>query len=280
VSARGAISGATKLYGVAGDPVEHSLSPALHGAAFAALGIDAVSVGLRADADGARSLVDALRHLGVRGVSVTMPLKGLVASHCDEVSDTVARIGSANCLLRLRDGRVRAESTDGAGLVAAIACVAGVDVTGQRCAVLGAGGAARAAIDALAGAGAVDIVVVARRHEAAEEAARVAPVARAGSPLDAAEATVIVQATPVGMLGAPAERDRELLDAAALGAGQVAVELVYHPRVTPWLTRAASAGAAPVEGIEVLIHQAAHALELWLDAEVPLAALHEAVGAP
>jgi shikimate dehydrogenase len=275
-----AVSGATAVYGVAGNPVAHSLTPALQAAAFAALGVDAVSVALRADAESAATVVDAVRRLGVRGLSVTMPLKGAVVAHCEEHSEVVARLGAANCLTPTSRGTVRADSTDGDGLLAAISCAGLGAVDGARCIVLGAGGAARAAIDGLARAGASDVAVLARRPDEAMRAAQLTPVARPGSTADAASATIIVQTTPIGMLDTAAVAAEPLLDADALGAGQVAVDLVYHPRVTPWLARAAARGATTVEGVEVLVHQAAVALAQWLDAEVPLAALHAAVAAP
>ena len=278
------VSGATAIYAVAGNPIAHSLTPALHAAAFGALGLDAVCVGLRADATAADVVVDAVRRLGIRGVSVTMPLKDAVVAHCEERSDVVERLGASNCLTATVRGTVRADSTDGDGLLAAIACARGGPLEGSlsaaRCVVLGAGGAARAAIDALARAGARDVAVVARQHDAAERAASVADSARPGTPADAKDADVVVQATPVGMLGTDAAGAPPLVDGDWLGAGQLAVELVYHPRVTPWLARAAARGATPVEGVEVLIHQAAVALNHWLETEIPIEPLHLAVLAP
>jgi shikimate dehydrogenase len=278
--ARPATSGATALFGVVGDPVAHSLTPALHAAAFDEVGVDAVSVALRAGVDAAALVVDAVRRLGIRGLSVTMPLKDAVVAHCEERSDVVDRLGAANCLTATDDGRVRADSTDGDGLLAAIACVRTAPLRAPRCVVLGAGGAARAAIEALARAGATDVAVVARRHDAAVRAAAVASVARAGTAADVAAADVVVQATPVGMRDTPSVDAAPLVDGATLGAGQVAVDLVYHPRVTPWLARAAAHGATTVEGGEVLVHQAALALARWLGAEVPLDALHGVLAVP
>jgi shikimate dehydrogenase len=273
-----AVTGATAVFGVAGNPVAHSLTPALHAAAFEALGVDAVSVALRADARDAATVVDVVRRLGIRGLSVTMPLKDAVVAHCEERDGVVERLGAANCLTVTATGTVRADSTDGDGLLGAIDCAGEGTLVGARCVVLGAGGAARAAIDALARAGAADVAVVARRHDAATRAASIASVARVGEPADAASAGIIVQATPVGMLDAEAADAHALVDPSTLGAGQVAVDLVYHPRVTPWLARAAARGATTVEGVEVLVHQAAVALSRWLEAEVPLDALHRAVG--
>jgi shikimate dehydrogenase len=270
-------SGATSIFGVAGDPIAQSLSPALHNAAFRALGVDAVSVAFRADRGAASVVVDAVRRIGVHGLSITMPLKAEVVGHCDERSETVQRLSAANCLVRTARGAVRAESTDGAGLIDALRCVAAIEVRGLTCAVLGAGGAARAVIDALAVAGAANVIVVARRPEAAVSAAAISAAGRPGTAHDAREAAVVVQATPVGMAGTAAEPGDALLDGSDLGAGQVAVDLVYHPRVTPWLARAASAGAVPVSGTEVLVHQAAGALGLWLGLPAPLAAMHAEV---
>jgi shikimate dehydrogenase len=272
----GPVTGATAVYGVVGDPIAHSLTPALHAAAFGALGIDAVSVALRAGADAAPAVVDAVRRLGVRGLSVTMPLKDAVVAHCEERSDVVARLGAANCLTACGGDRVRADSTDGDGLLAAITCAGGGPP--RRGVVLGSGGAARAAIEAL-GRVADDVAVVARDPDAAARAASVSAVARRGNHDDVDDADVVVQATPVGMAGTAAAGADPLVDGARLGAGQLAVELVYHPRVTPWLTRATSAGATPVPGVEVLVHQAAVALTRWLGQEPPLDALHAAVRA-
>jgi shikimate dehydrogenase len=273
------VSGATAVYGVAGDPVAHSLTPALHAAAFDALGVDAVSVAFRADVDAASAVVDLVRRLGVHGLSVTMPLKEAVVAHCDERSDVVARLGAANCLSPLGGGRVRADSTDGDGLLAAIACAGGSRAI-ERAVVLGAGGAARAAAEALARAGATDVAVVARRADAAARATSVGATVRVGRPEDAGTADVVVQATPVGMRDTPTVDATPLLDPSTLRAGQVAVDLVYHPRVTPWLEGAAAAGAATVEGVEVLVHQAALALGRWLGAEVRVGPLHAAAGRP
>jgi shikimate dehydrogenase len=279
VSAR-AITGATAVYGVVGDPIAHSLSPALHAAAFDALGVDAVSVALRAGADAAMLAVGSVRELGILGLSVTMPLKAPIVEHCDERSPVVERLGACNCLVRTGRGDVRAESTDGAGLLDAIRCVSGRGVDGARCVVVGAGGAARAAIDALANAGAREVLVVARRPEAVASACSLATVAAPGTTSSGADADLVVNATPIGMLDTDTEHVDPLVDGATLGAGQLAVDLVYHPRVTRWLERAASAGATTVPGVEVLVHQAAGALHLWLGTDVPVDPLHAVAGRP
>ena len=272
-------TGTTALYGLVGDPVAHSLSPALHHAAFVTLGVDAVSVALRVRESGAPLVASAVRDLGVAGLSVTMPLKAAVLGYCDEATDVARRLGATNCIWST-DAGVRADSTDGEGLLRAIVCATGRSPDGLTCAVLGAGGAARAAIDALSGAGAAAVLVVARRGGSAEQAAAEIPRARAATLSEARDAQIIVQATPVGMDDTQSATAPALLDAAELSRGQVAVDLVYHPRVTRWLAGATAAGATPVQGVEVLVHQARGALERWLRCEVPLDPLHHAAGLP
>jgi shikimate dehydrogenase len=273
-------TGTTRVFGVVGDPVIHSMSPALHNAAFRSLGVDAVSIALRARELDAAVVVDAVRRLGIAGLSVTMPLKAAVVEHCDERTALVELLGAANCLVRTADGAVRAESTDGQGLLDAIACAAHRDVRGLRCAVIGAGGAASAAVVALASAGAAEVVVIARRPDRAGLVASLVDAGRVGSPSDVSELDIVVQATPAGMLGTSEAQAVPLVDPTSLRAGQVAVDLVYHPRVTPWLARAASSGASAVGGVEVLVHQAAGALAIWLGVPAPLEALHAAATAP
>jgi shikimate dehydrogenase len=148
----------------------------------------------------------------------------------------------------------------------------------MRCLVVGAGGAARAVIRALGDAGAAEIVVAARRPEAAAEAVRLAPgVARAGSTDEADAADLVVNATPVGM-GDVVELEPSLpVEAGRLGTGQVVVDLVYHPLVTPLVAAARQQGAVAVNGIGMLLHQAAIAFRLWTGETAPLEAMSAAV---
>ncbi len=155
------LSAATSVVGVIGDPVAHSLSPRLHNAAFEELGMDWVSVGFRVPAGRAADALAGARAMGIRGLSVTMPHKEAVASLVDRRSAVVERLDAVNCVIFGEDGTV-GDNTDGAGLVAALRHVAGFDPEGRRCLVVGAGGAARAAVAALADAGAAEVVVVNR----------------------------------------------------------------------------------------------------------------------
>jgi len=259
-----------------GDPIRHSLSPVLHNSAFAALGLDWVSVAFPVPAGAAGQALGALGPLGIAGLSVTMPHKAAVAELVDERTPIAQRLGAVNCVT-VTDGRLIGSNTDGVGFIDSLRRGAEFDPAGARCVVVGAGGAARAVVCALAEAGAAAVAVVARRTEAAAAAAALAGERGAvGSLDDAADADLVVDATPVGMVGGSGP----LVPAEVLRPGQVVVDLVYEPAETEWMRAAAARGAVVVGGLGMLVHQAAAALRLWTGVEPPLEAMwHAAVAA-
>lgn len=260
-----------------GWPVAHSLSPAIHRAAFEAAGIDGRSVAMPVLPGALRQAVESLAALGACGVSVTMPHKQAVASLATSVDPLVARLGAANCLT-FTGGEVRATSTDGRGLLDALVDAADFSPAGTRCVVLGAGGAAVAIAVALADAGA-SVEVVARRPDAAAAVVAVAGGrSTVASHASVAVADLIVNATPVGMAGTDVADDLPILDPSAIHAGQVVLDTVYHPRRTPLLELASANGATAVSGLGMLVHQARHQLEGWLRQPVDPAVLWRAVG--
>lgn len=256
-------------------PARHSLSPALHNAAFAALGIDAAYLAFEVRP---RRLAEALAGaaaLGAMGLSVTMPHKEAAAAWAARRSERVRRLGSANTL-SFSGGEAVAESTDGAGFLASLA-EAGVFLQGARLVVIGAGGAAKAVALAAAEAGASDVAVVARRPEAASKVAElVGPPARAGSLGDVGRCDVVVNATPLGMAGGAGE-GRSPLPGGLLSSRQVVVDLVYHPARTPLLLQAAEAGAVGIGGEGMLLHQAAEQVRIWTGQEPPLEVMRNAL---
>jgi shikimate dehydrogenase len=272
-------SAATTVVGVIGDPVAHSLSPRLHNAAFAALGIDWVSVGFPVADGSAPEALAGARALGIRGLSVTMPHKTAVAGLVDRLTPLAERLGAVNCV-SVEDGELVGGSTDGPGLVSALRRADGFDPAGARCLVVGAGGAGRAVVAALADAGAAEVVVVNRTAARGEAAAALAgPVGRYGGPADAAAADLVVNATPAGMGGSgDGEGGGWALDPSGLVGGQLVVDLVYHPAVTPWLEAAARQGARVHNGLGMLVHQAALQLEWWTGLEAPVGVLWRSVG--
>ena len=276
-TARLELAAASRVVGGMGHPVAHSLSPRLHNAAFAQLGLDWVSVGFAVAPGRAAAALAGARALGIAGLSVTMPHKEDVAASVDSCTPAASRLGAVNCVID-RDGWWLGDNTDGAGLLAALDRSDGFDPGGARCLVVGAGGAARAVVAALGDAGAAEVVVVNRTAVRAEGAAVLAgPVGRVGDVGDAPGCDLVVNATPAGMgdvTGAPVAWP---VDPSLLGPGQLVVDLVYHPPVTPWLAAAADRGARTANGLGMLVHQAALQIERWTGAEAPVEAMWAAV---
>jgi shikimate dehydrogenase len=271
------IGAATRLAAVIGDPVRHSLSPTIHNAGFRAVDLDWCYLAFEVPAGGGAAAIEAMRALGIDGLSVTMPQKAEVAAAVDRLSPAAEALGAVNTVVRQGSVLV-GENTDGDGFVNALRVDEGVDVAGRRCLVVGAGGAARAVVRALAEAGAREVVVAARRPEAATQAVRLAPsVGRVGTTDEADGMDLVVNATPVGM-GEVVDLEPSLpVDPARLGAGQVVADLIYHPLVTPLVAAARERGAVAVNGIGMLLHQAAIAFRLWTGEDAPLEAMSAAV---
>lgn len=290
------VSAGTTVVGVIGNPVAHSLSPALHNAAFAGLGLDWVSVGFPVAGGSVDAALAGARALGIRGLSVTMPHKAAVAASVDRRTPIADRLGAVNCVTN-RDGVLVGDNTDGPGFVAALRHGVGFDPAGARCLVVGAGGAARAVVAGLADAGASEIVVVNRSHVRALAAAAIAgSVGRAGDAEDARGCDLVVNATPLGMaavdgarVGTARQGEEHAgpvtvggsptwpVDPAHLRPGHVVVDLVYHPAVTPWLAAARSEGATVMNGLGMLVHQAVLQLQTWTGLEPPIDVMWHAV---
>lgn len=232
------------LYVLIGDPVAHSRSPAIHARAFALLGLDAVYAPCRVtDVPGA---IRALRALGVAGANVTIPHKQAVLAGLDRLDESARRIGAVSCIVN-RDGVLHGHNTDREGILRALGDFSG------RAVVLGAGGSARAAVDALR----PQVTVVNRTRARAEELAREMGV-EAGGAEALARADVVVNCTTVGMTG-----DEMPVDPASLRG--VVIDLAYSPRGETALIRAArKKGLRAIDGIEVLVQQAIASLEIWL----------------
>ena len=253
------ITATTRVAGAIGFPLRHSLSPALHNAAFAAAGVDWVYAAFEVPPGAAADAVRGMRALGLAGLSVTMPHKEAIIDSLDELEPAAAALRSVNTVVVLPDGRLRGCTTDGDGFVASIR-EAGADPAGRRVAVLGAGGAGRAVVEALRRAGAAEVLVVNRSDDRAEVAAALAGgrgrVARA---TDVPDCDIVVNATSVGM------GTSELpLDVTLLHDRHVVVDLVYQPLETSLLAHARANGARVVDGLGMLVHQAALAQALWL----------------
>lgn len=256
------ITGNTRVAAVIGSPVRHSLSPVIHNAAFAAAGLDWVFLAFEVVPGAASAALAGMRALGIAGLAVTMPHKDDVAAAVDVLDPAAAALRTANTVVLLPDGRLAGHSTDGAGFVASLRD-AGVDPVGLDVAVLGAGGAARSVIDALARCGVRQIAVVNRSADRAEVAAALAgDRGRVGTSADLAAADLIVNATSIGM-GSNGGSGDAPCDLRLLQPRHIVADLVYHPLETPLLAAARAVGARAIDGLGMLVHQAALQQELW-----------------
>jgi len=264
------ISGTTKLAGVIGKPLAHTLSPAMHNAVYGALRLDWVYVPFEvADEIGLRRFVAAVRSLPFVGFNVTMPYKQAVIELVDEVAKAAHMAGAVNAV-HCVDGRLVGYNTDGRGLMEALETEASFVPAGRDVVLLGAGGAAAAALVSLILGKPSSITLVNRNVERAEELMeRMTPYLGAVRvdvrPLSTAEESVreadlVINATPVGM-GAD---DPSPVPIAWLGPGQVVFDMVYGRAVPTALVSGARAqGAVALDGLGMLVGQGAIAVDIW-----------------
>jgi shikimate dehydrogenase len=280
------IGGATTLTGLIGWPVAHSVSPAMHNAAFAHLGLDwrYVPLPVEPTTHAVGEAVRGLRALGFRGANVTVPHKQAVIPFLDRLGPAAAAIGAVNTITVEHDGTLTGDNTDAPGFVADLRAH-GVKPEGLRVLVLGAGGSARAVVYGLAEAGAAQITVLNRTPErAADLAAALQPAFPAcalgsGSrPGDLArcapKAQLIVNCTSLGML--PVIDASPWEEEVPLAPDQVVYDLVYNPPHTRFMAQATVAGARAVGGLGMLIWQGALAFERWTGLHAPLDAMRAA----
>jgi 3-dehydroquinate dehydratase/shikimate dehydrogenase len=258
----------TRVYGILGADVLRSLSPAIHNRAFVERGMDAVYVPLQAESfDAFRR---ALPALGLSGFSVTRPWKQDVLRCLASVEPEAARAGSVNTVV-VRDGALAGSSTDGDGVLVPLR--RRTDLAGHDVAIVGAGGAARAAAFALERAGA-HVTVLARRPEQAAEVASATGCAHA--PLERLASLrydVLVNATPLGSGACPGQCP---VAPEALRGSAVVFDMVYEPRETPLLAAARARGCRVIDGLEMLLAQAAGQFEAWTGVPAPERAMREA----
>lgn len=247
---------------VIGWPISQSLSPVIHNAAFRHHGDNWSYVAYPVEPGDASSAIAAMRSGGLQGLNVTMPHKDAVADLVDELDKSAESIHAVNTVVRTSDGRLRGYSTDGEGLLRAIRINANWDPAGKKICVLGAGGAARSAVDAFSRAGVASIFVVNRTAEKAVQAIGDSNEAVVGSQSNIHECDIVFNATSVGM-----GTDESLVSAELLHEGQLVIDAVYHPLETRLLRDAKSRGATVLDGLWMLIHQACVAQVLWLGRE-------------
>ncbi len=259
------ITGATVVAGVAGHPVRHSLSPLIHNAWLEAAGVDGVYVPFGLPMDGFERFVAGARGGTVRGINVTVPFKEVALTLADRASDRAKAAAAANILVFEPDGSVSADNSDGVGLISAFAEQApGLDLAAGPVAILGAGGAARGAAAALLAAGAPEVRIINRTLAKAQAMASAFGRRATAHPLAEAAAAFAGVAAVVNATSAELSEQAVLdvpLEATPVSA--VVMDMVYRPLVTPFLTHARRIGRPTVDGLAMLIGQAAPAFEAF-----------------
>jgi shikimate dehydrogenase len=271
------ITGKTTLCGLIGDNVIHSLSPAMHNAAFAALDLDYTYLAFRVDSRNIDLALAGLKVLGARGLNVTVPHKTTVLPFLDSMSPEAQKIGAVNTIVN-EAGKLTGHNTDITGFYLSLEA-AGIDPQGKKVVVLGTGGAARAAAYCLASMGARLTIIT--RQGSLEKGKYLARTIGGGT--SAGEITglkeslngaaLLVNATSAGMY----PRSEETLVPAGLLKPELTVfEVVYAPRETRLLRDAKNAGCAVIEGLEMLVYQGAASFELWTGKKAPLDIMRQA----
>ena len=250
-----------RIFGVLGDPVDHSLSPAMQNAAFVATQLPHLYLRFRVPARALRGALGEARQLAMGGLNLTLPLKEAVLPLLDALTPEAERIGAVNTVVFAEGGkRLHGDNTDGRGFLAALRGRA--TIRGTHAVLIGAGGSARA-------------------ERLAEHLTRLGPTPITLAPLEALaqgrtleRASLVVNTTPLGLLGAPLRLRAEASPRACLF-----VDLVYAAEPTPFLARAARAGRSTLDGTSLLLQQGALAFELWTRRRAPRAAMARALRA-
>jgi len=271
------ISGKTKVCAVIGDPVEHSLSPCFQNAAFQHLGLDFVYVAFTVRAEDLRNAIAGVRSLGLYGLNVTMPHKINIINYLDELDENAEKIGSVNTVLN-QDGRLIGYTTDGVGALNALK-YNGINPSGKKIVILGAGGASRSVSFALINE-AKELVILNRTVKRAEKLVsnlqnfvRERTKIRSGGlteenlKKELSDAHILINATPVGM---SLMEDKMPLDERYLHPNLVVFDLVYNPIETKLLKKARAIGAKTLNGLNMLIHQGAASFEIWTGIKAPI----------
>ncbi len=275
------ISGKTRVCAIIGDPVEHSLSPAMQNAAFKKMKLNLVYMAFTVTRSELKEAIQSARILGFRGLNVTMPHKNAVMKYLDEIDPMAKSIGAVNTILN-HGGKLVGFNTDGVGAVRALK-ENGVSLERKKMILLGAGGAAKA-IAFQAAQEVKKLVILNRTFEKAEELAE-ALQKKVGEKVEGKEfsakvlkeemknANILVNATSVGM---HPNVSKSLVPRTVLRPNLCVLDIVYNPLETKLVMDAEAAGAKVVSGLEMLIYQGAVSFEIWTKQPAPVEVMWEA----
>lgn len=262
----------TRLAAIIGNPVAQSLGPKIHNAVFQSLNVNWLYLAFLVESGKVRNAIDAMTTLGIAGYSVTMPHKIEVAkivSEIGEVDEIVKLTKSANTVLLRPDGTIFATNTDGQGACNAIETASTQKIAKSRVVVIGAGGTASAVVYSLIKNGASEVVIINRTAERAEQIAKNYDNCRVGREIsvEVNQAQIIINTTPVGFNPTGTKMhgtDQSPIDVKLINASHTVLDAVYRPLETGLLRAAKKAGAQTVDGVAMLVHQAALQQEVWL----------------
>ncbi len=268
------VSGKTQIYGVIGDPIEHTLSPAMHNAAFDALGLNCVYLAFRVTPDQIENTLRGVQGLGIRGLNVTMPHKKAVISFLDKVDKTASLLESVNTIINI-DDKLCGFSTDGQGALRALQ-ENGAEIEKSKVVLLGAGGAANAIAFALASA-VKELVILNRTQNKTKKLTEIIPKKIrkkvVGQQLTTEtlqahlrDAEILINATSVGM---NPRANETLVKKELLTSSLTVMDIVYDPIKTRLAIEAEAAGAKLISGLDMLVFQGAASFEMWTSSKAP-----------
>lgn len=280
------ITGHTKLTGLLGSPVAHSISPAMHNEAFRELGLDYVYLAFDVGTDKLAAVVEAMKALNVRGFNLTMPDKNLMCTLCDKLSPAAEIIGAVNTVVN-DDGVLTGHTTDGTGYMMAVKD-AGYDIIGKKMTLLGAGGAGTSIFVQAALDGVSEISVFNRRTPFFDRAQSIIGKLQERTSCkinlcdyddeavlgrEISESAILVNATSLGM--APNVDACILKDNTMLRPELIVSDVIYNPRETKLMKMAKEAGCPTFNGMYMLLYQGAEAFRLWTGQEMPVQSIKE-----
>ncbi|MFQ5597017.1 MAG: shikimate dehydrogenase [Nitrospiria bacterium] len=270
-----AVTGYTKVFGIFGKPISHSLSPQMHLAAFQSLGLPCIYLPFEVDPRHLKKAVGSVVPLGLQGLNITIPHKQSVLGLLDELDPAAAKIGAVNTI-EIRSGRLIGHNTDGKGYLASL-YENNIDPGGMPVILVGAGGAARGVAVTLLFAGVSDMTIMARNLKKGEALAgdlgALSPKSKVSAVSIEKVQTIskdgpllLINTTPLGM----DEKDPFPFPPSQIGPGWIVSDLIYDPYETPLLLAAKKIGARTIPGLGMLLHQGVLAFEIWTKEKPPV----------
>ncbi|HIE65598.1 MAG: shikimate dehydrogenase [Nitrospira sp.] len=283
--------GQTRVFGIFGYPIAHTLSPPMQNAAFKAYDLNSVYIPFEIDPAFLKNAVTSILPLGIKGVNITIPHKETIIPFLDSLDEEARKIGAVNTI-EVSSGRLIGHNTDGKGYLASVAAL-DIDLRGQRVLMIGAGGAAKGVAVAVLSSGISELILMVRRLDRGKALVKQLSALFPDVPILVVEmnserrtfqkkdrATLLINCTPLGMK----EEDPTPFPLPWIEAHWIVSDLVYRPTETPLLSAAKKVGALTVPGIGMLLHQGALAFEIWTREKAPLSimkdALEEALSPP